>query len=86
MKRKIQVNSVSGIISRDEKETILSVFPKLKDKFHQSSRVKNFEEYHFDDSDYSELCEISIEQIQKITEEMEIKINDDTIEIIADFF
>ena len=71
MKRKIDIN---GIVGGTEMEAIVDIIPQLKDSFRQR---KHFFEFFFSETE----AEITLEQIDKLTQFSSIKIGFDWIRI-----
>jgi len=74
MKRNIRFSD--GVIGGFEKEIIVDILPQLEDSFTQR---KTYFEYYFKDTE----VEITLEQLDKLSDEFRIKIDfeDITIEI-----
>jgi len=74
MKRNIRFRD--GIIGGFEKEMIVDILPQLKDSFTQR---KTYFEYYFEDTE----VELTLEQLDKLSEEFRIAIDfeDITIEV-----
>lgn len=74
MKRNIRFSD--GVIGGVEKEIIVEILPQLEGSFRQR---KTYFEYYFDDTE----VEITLEQLDKLSDEFRIKIDfeDITIEV-----
>jgi hypothetical protein len=74
MKRNIRFSD--GVIGGVEKEMIVEILPQLEGSFRQR---KTYFEYYFDDTE----VEITLEQLDKLSDEFRIKIDfeDITIEV-----
>jgi hypothetical protein len=74
MKRNIRFSD--GVIGGVEKEMIVDILPQLEGSFRQR---KTYFEYYFDDTE----VEITLEQLDKLSDEFRIKIDfeDITIEV-----
>ena len=73
MKKLIRINQ--GVIGGVEKELLEDILPQLVGSFRQR---KEFFEFHFNEKE----IELSLEDIDKLSSEFQIKLNWDELEII----
>jgi hypothetical protein len=73
MKRVVRISQ--GVVGGVEKELIESIVPQLEGSFRQR---KEFFEFYFDEKE----VELSLENIDELSSEFQIKLNWDELEII----
>ena len=64
-----------GVIGGTDKESIVAIFPQLEASFRQR---KQFFEYYFDET----AIEITLEQLEKLTQEFRISVDYEMITIL----